>query len=230
MPSRSSSRFATIAAGLLLAVVLLAFLTQMLPRLERQAARSAGTPVPFGTRAAADIELRPGAQVCQPNVAIDPAAATATIAVRPRGSAPTPALELTLSGASYRERARVAGGSTTAAVLAVPIDAPRQALIGTACVRNAGSRPVVLSGSGDPRVLTRLRASVDGTKMAAAFILTFEEDGSGSALGQLPELIDRAATLSAVGPWLYWLLLVLIVLGVPLAVAGALLLALRTGR
>ncbi len=225
---RDPQRRALVAAGVLLAVVALAFLTQMLPRIERQQAASAGTPVPFGSRAQADLVLAAGATACEPRIAIDDDAATATIATRPSSGRATAPLELTLSGSGYRASATVPGGTTDAAARTVPIDPPPHALIGTACLRNVGTRPVVVSGSGDPRVLTRTRASVDGTERAAAFILTFQEQGRRGVLASVPDLIDRAATFSAVGPWLYWLLLPLLVLGVPLAVAGALLVALRS--
>jgi len=227
MPS-SPHRRALLSAALLLAVVALAFLTQMLPRLDRHEATSAGTPVPFGTRAQADIALAPGSEACEPHITIDAAAGTATIATRPPGRRPTPQLLLTLSGPGYRERVRLAGGATVAQQVSARIASPARSLVGTACVRNMGAVPVIVSGSGDPRVLTRTRATLDGRQQAAAFILTFQESASHGVLADLPDMIDRAATFSAAGPWLFWLLLPLLVLGVPLAVAVALLLALRS--
>ncbi|MGN6187701.1 MAG: hypothetical protein ACTHOE_02280 [Conexibacter sp.] len=220
------TRRAWIAAALLLAVALVALGTQALPRALRANVPTSGTPVPFGSDVAATIPLGPSAQACEPRIALDPSGARATIAAHPTGAHGGPPLRLTLSGAGYRAQATIPGGYRQDA-LTVAVTPPPRALIGSACVRNVGRRPVSLLASGSPRVLTRTRASVDGREHAAAFMLTFSERGVRTPLARTGDLIGRAATFSAVGPWLYWLLLPLLLLGVPLAVAAALLLALR---
>jgi len=219
-------RLPALATGLALAVVALAFVTEMLPGLLRQTPASAGTPVPFGTPAPADLTLHPRSEACQQGIAIDPSVATATVAARPTAGSALPPLLLTLSGTRYRAQTLIASQPGSARIT-VPISPPAHAVIGKVCVRDAGTRQVVLSGTGDPRVLTRTRATVNGREVAGAFILTFAERRPRSAIAALPDLIERAATFSAAGPWLYWLLLPLVVLGVPLLVAGALLLSLR---
>lgn len=105
--------------------------------------------------------------------------------------------------------------------------APTASSVGELCVENAGPGGVELIGSADPRALTRVRATLDGTPLPQAFTLRLLDDRRRSALARIPDLVDRMAALSPLGPWAFWALIPLIALGVPLLVAAALALALR---
>ena len=90
------------------------------------------------------------------------------------------------------------------------------------CVRNAGSRRVALYGGPDEDGVGTAYAA--GRRLGADLRMSFRRSEPRSALALLPDVIDRAAVFRprAVGAWTFWVLLVLVVAGLPLALGTAL--------
>jgi hypothetical protein len=217
-----------IVTALFVLVLLLGAVTQFLPRLTQRGDVVSSTPVRADLAAVHPIALAPGARACLDQVTLDAAAriAQVTIASTVGGNDGT-RLALETSGVGTRATATVVVPPGMAGPLEIPFTPPAHGAIGTLCVRNVGHHRVALAGTGDPRALTRSTIVVDGQRQGEAFSLTLREAGDRSLLDRVSQLVDRTAALSAVGPWLLWLLIPLLLLGVPAAVLVALRIALR---
>jgi hypothetical protein len=228
MAERLDRHRVAIATVAFLAVLLLGAVTQFLPRLTRQAEVVSNTPVRADLASVQPIVLNPGARACIGDVTFDPTVRTAQLAFAPSavGSAPT-RLTLEASGPGYRATGTTVVARGQGGRLDIPFSPPRRGMVGTLCVHNSGRRTTALAGTADPRALTRSTMLVDGVRQGRAFSVTLLEAGGRSLLGRTAQLVDRTAALSAVGPWLVWMLIPLLLLGVPAAVVLALGLALR---
>lgn len=98
------------------------------------------------------------------------------------------------------------------------------------CVTNAGARRTALYGSGDAAARTST-ATLDGKPAGADIDLVFRTRPR-STLALVPQMLQRMALFRGgwVGPWLYWLLLAAVLLGVPALLARALAGALAEDR
>jgi len=91
------------------------------------------------------------------------------------------------------------------------------------CLRNLGREPLTLYGGGVGAA--RSEASTSGGKpLDADLSLAFERGSSKSMLSDLPATFERATAFHAgwIGAWTYWVLLVLLIAGVPALLAYAL--------
>ncbi|MCW2951653.1 MAG: hypothetical protein JWQ48_823 [Conexibacter sp.] len=93
------------------------------------------------------------------------------------------------------------------------------------CFRNAGTRRVALYGG--PDVAARMSTAVlagKPTSPASDLDLAFRVAHPRSTLALLPDMLQRAALFRGgwIGPWLYWLLLVVVLLAVPALIVRAL--------
>lgn len=228
MADRFDRYRAAIVTALFLAVLLIGGLTQFLPRLTQAGEVVSNTPVRSDFASVQPIVLTPGARACIDEVTFDPAvrAAQLTFAPSPSGSAPTQ-LTLEASAPGYRTSATTKIVRGQGGRLDIPFAPPRRGAIGMLCVRNSGRRSTALAGTADPRALTRSTIVVDGERTGRAFSVTLHEAGGRSLLSRTSQLVERTAALSAVGPWMLWLLLPLLLLGAPAGVLLALRLALR---
>jgi hypothetical protein len=91
------------------------------------------------------------------------------------------------------------------------------------CARNAGSGRALLYGNSAIAALPS-QAVKDGDTLPTDLTVVLLRDGSGSMLSQLPDVFDRASVFRPgwVGPWVFWLLTPLVLIGVPLLLARAL--------
>jgi hypothetical protein len=228
MRERWDAHHTAIVTALFVLVLLLGAVTQFLPRLTQRGDVVSSTPVRSDLASLHPIALAPRARVCLDQVTLDAAAriAQVTIASTVGGNDGT-RLELETAGAGTRATATAAVAPGMAGPLEIPFTPPPHGAIGTLCVRNVGHHRVALAGTGDPRALTRSTIVVDGQRQGEAFSLTLREAGDRSLLDRVSQLVDRTTALSAVGSWLLWLLIPLLVLGVPAAVVAALRIALR---
>ena len=218
---------AAVCAG---AIAVGAVVTLMPPLLHDGTAISS-TPI-RSDRVAHDVTLARGERACLDQVALDRDSAVARLLVR-RVPQAGGALRLEVAAPGYRASGRVAVPPQLATAdgshLDVPLSPPPpRSTVRTLCVQSVGAARLTLVGTDQARALTRSRASLDGTPLPQAFSLTLVQAQRRSALARTPELIDRAAALSPFGPWLFWVLLPLLLLGVPLLVVAALYLALRS--
>lgn len=212
------------------AVIALVAALKLIPTLLRDTTPTSGTPVRRELIADAALGVRPAQRLCLDDVAFETDGSLALLYLR---SVETPGAELrtTAIAPGYRAagQVRLAPRSQREGGLevTVPLTPPARATAGRFCVENRGPGAFELIGSADPRALTRTRASLDGRPLQAAFSLRLLDAHRRSLLARSPQLADRAAALSAFGPWLYWVLVPLLALGLPLLVGAALWLSLR---
>ncbi|HEV7772187.1 MAG TPA: hypothetical protein VGO48_02725 [Conexibacter sp.] len=228
MRERFDHHRTALVTAVFVVVLLLGAATQFLPRLTQRGDVVSSTPVRADLASVQPIVLAPGARACLEQVTLDAAAriAQVTIASTAGGNAGT-RLALETSGAGDRATATAIVAPGQAGPLDIPFTPPPHGAIGTVCVRNTGAHRVALAGTADPRALTRSTIVIDGARQGQAFSLTLREAGDRSLLNRVSQLVDRTAALSAVGPWLLWLLIPLLLLGVPAGVVAALRIALR---
>lgn len=220
MASRAERRLPLLAVAVAVAVLALGAVRGMSWLTERPATISS-TPVRVDESAPVTVHLPPGRKACLWPVTLD---RTSQVAQLRFAQPPPPAatVQLGAQGPSYATRAVA---SARGGELDVPLGAPRRALVGRVCV--SADRPIDLLGTGDPRARTRTTMTVDGQPSAQAFSLTFTEAARRTRLARVSQLVDRAAALSPLGPWAFWLALALVLLAVPALVLAALVLALR---
>jgi hypothetical protein len=97
------------------------------------------------------------------------------------------------------------------------------------CIVNHGARRVALFGG--PELAARTSSAYAGRRRLPTDIaLVFERADGRSALALIPTEFERAALWHPgwAGEWLFWVLLFAVIAGVPLALAAALVRALRT--
>jgi hypothetical protein len=201
----------------------------LVPALLRDGAATSSTPVRRDP-VAHDVVLAPGQRVCVAAVPFDRDSAVARLWTR-RVAGPGSTLRIVAAAPGHRATALVAlaaqraPGSGTA--VDVPLTPAPRPLLGTLCVTNDGGGAVALVGTDHPRATVRSSASLDGAPIAQAPSLTLLQARERSVLARTSELIDRAAALSPFGPWLFWTLIPLLLLGLPALVVTALVRATR---
>ena len=209
-------RRAATALGLVL--LLAAAAVWGLPYLTRDRDYFATTPQPDPLFTVATIPLRPGQRACMDRAVVDRYSERAHLQVGTyRG--PAQPLELSLNGAGYHAAARVPATYADSRPFAVTVRPPAAPVEVTICLRNAGARRIALYAS-DDRTNSRSEVRVDGRKVAPDFDIYFTERRPVSILQRLPVGLQRASAFRffGVSPVTLWPLLILFVLGVPLAV------------
>jgi hypothetical protein len=209
-------RRAALAFGLVL--LLAAAAVWGLPYLARDREYYATTPQPDPLFTVATIPLRPGQRACMDRAVVDQYSEQARLLV---GTYRRPAepLELSLDGSGYRAAARVPATYTDSRPFHVAVRPPAHPVEVTICIRNAGARRVALYASND-RTKSRSQVRVDGRTVAPDFDIVFTERRPVSILDRLPVGLERASAFRffGVSPATLWPLLILFVVGVPLAV------------
>ena len=213
-------------AGLCIVVIVLGA-AAMLPRLLREYPATSSTPVRRDA-VTLPLELAPRQPVCLDGVTLDTDSEIAQLTLLHVGATGA-RMRVTATAPSYRSEgsAVLAPLQAGANPIDVPLTPPRTATIGRICAVTSGPARVRLAGTADPRALTRTQVTYGGAPLRQAPALTLTEARARSPLARVGQLVDRAAALSPAGPWLFWTLLPLLVLGLPVLVITALLLALR---
>jgi hypothetical protein len=209
-------RRAALALGLVL--LLVAAAVWGLPYLTRGRDYFATTPQPDPLFSVATIVLRPGQRACMDEAVLDRYSEQAHLEV---GTYYRPAqpLALSLSGAGYHAAYRVPPTYADSRPFAVPVRPPAGPLAVTICLRNAGTRRIALYASND-RTMSRSQVRVDGRKVGANFDIFFTERRPVSIADRLSVSFHRASAFRffGVSPVTLWPLLIVFVIGVPLAV------------
>jgi hypothetical protein len=188
------------------------------PYLTRERDYFATTPQPFPLFAVATIPLRPGQQACMDSAVIDQYSQHAQLQV---GTYYRPAqpLELSLRGSGYHVAYAVPATYTDSRPFEVAVRPPAGPLEVTICLRNAGERRIALYASHD-RTQSRSVVRVDGRKVLPNFDIFFTERRPVSIADRASVSLQRLSAFRffGVSPVTLWPLLVLFVVGVPLAV------------
>ena len=196
----------------------------LLPALLNDGTATSSTPV-RRDQVVRTVALAPDARVCVADVPLDRDSAIARLWTQ-RVAGPGSTLRVVAAAPGHRASAlvvlaaqRTAGSGTAVDVPLAP--APRS-LLGTLCVTNVGAGAVALVGTDQARATVRSSASLDGAPLPQAPSLTLLQARERSPLARTSELVDRTAALSALGPWLFWALIPLLLLGLPALVVTAL--------
>ena len=210
--------FVALGVGLGLLIACLAWFVPYLTR-EREAVSGVPVPPPFFVQE--QVNLEPRSEACLSEVAVDTDAEFAEGA----------RLAVAFEGQGYRETATVPAGYRPPTVVLAPLDPPDRSVIGTLCIRNTGERRVALLGTSDARtVVARPTTQVDGEEVVPDVSVRFLSADSGSVLERLGEMMTRLASFNPGlfgAPALLWLLLVLVVVGIPTAAIYAVLSSFR---
>jgi hypothetical protein len=226
-------RLPATAAALMALLILGGALIWFRPFLERQTQPVAGVPAPAGLSVASGFALPSHGKACMTSVALEPNGKLAAFGLRPasasRGGGPP--VDLLLSGAGYRAVLHVPGGYPGGSVLLPIAPAPRSE-IGQACFVNRGHSTVLLTGTSEPRSVSRSPMTIDGRSVAGDVALAFYDDRPRSLLSRVGDLFAHASTLTdrLVPVWLVWAIAIVVAFGVPIAAISALFLALREDK
>jgi hypothetical protein len=212
---RSTPTAGTVAVA---AVLLFGAAVWLVPWATRPRDMPASVPSPRALDAIGYVTVAPGSEACGGAVAMEQHSEVALITVYTRRRLGPP-LELSVTGAGYRETARLAGGYADGLEHGLVLRPPSDDVLVRACVRNRGRAPALLAASPD-RARSRSLAVVDGRRTDRSFWLAFYERDHPSVLDRVPATLERMSTFrpAVVGPWLLWPLLLLVVFGIP---AGA---------
>jgi hypothetical protein len=212
------------------AVIALAATAKLIPKLLHDTTPTSATPVRRELAGDTPIKLVTGGRACLGDVSIDRDSTLAQLYVG-HVEAPGATLRLTVASASHRAAGTVRLAPRAAVAyrheVRVSLAAPPHSTVVTVCVENRGPAVVELLGNANPRALTRVRPTLDGVPQPTAFALRLLDAKRRSLLARAPQLADRAAALSPFGAWLFWVLVPLLAVGLPLLVGAALALALR---
>lgn len=168
------------------------------------------------------VHMKPGQKACLHDAVMDTHSERALFQIETFGK-PTVPLRFTLDGDAYRAAVPVPASSyKDEAIINLPVPAPRRDVFVRACLENRGKRLVALfaTTSAEPGPVS---ATLDGKPLPTNPWLAFYEAKQTSIAKRLPTILDRMAIFRPpfIGGWLLWPLMVLFVVGVPLALLVA---------
>ena len=187
------------------------------PFVMREHEAISATPTPIALYEPVPIPLRPGATACVHGVIFE--RDSEVVGLTARGPGP---LIVTAIAPGYHALA-----VARPPLVRARVTPPRASVTGRLCLRNAGARTVVLPGTTDAGSAAPPTTTIDGRPFAPDVTVTLYRRTPSSHLARAGEIIDHAAAF-AWSPALLWLLGVLVVLGVPAAIAYGLALSLRS--
>ncbi len=214
-----------VLGGLALLLVWLAvFGTRLLAR---------GHPAIWATptsEAAKPADLRPitipaGGRACADHIPFGPEARYVSFRVLPAaGAAAGPLTVEATDGGAYRAQGRVPAGLARGARAIARIPAAEHEAYGTLCLRNDGPRPLDVAGV--PRngsYASASRLDVGGTRVTDRELsLTLLSATHRSMAARLGSILSHVAAFRPVGAWFVWIVLALLLAGVPVAALRAL--------
>ena len=218
------------AVALMALLVLGGALHWFRPFLEQERQPVAGVPAPPGLFTANGFAVPSHGRACMTSVTLEPDGRLAAFWLRPATASRTggPPVDLVLNAPGYRAVLHVPGGYPGGSV-ELPIAPPSHPEIGQACFVNRGQSTVLLTGTNEPRSVSRSPTTIDRRSVVGDVALTFYDNRPRSLLSRLGDLFAHASALTdrLVPVWLIWILAIAVAFGVPGAAIGALLLALR---
>ena len=166
------------------------------------------------------VELKPGARVCMAPMTLT--SRTDRVRFGILDDAPA-AITVTARGGGYTS-------STTVRAVGLAFDAavkrPARDLDGEVCFANPDRRRAVqLLGTRDARILGRADPTLDGQRLTTTEVaVTLLRSERASIASRTSEMIRHAVVVGpgVLAPWILWLLLPLVAVGVPLGALAAL--------
>ncbi len=168
--------------------------------------------------------VEPGKRACQRPVDVSAAARSVSFKVGTFG-VPGPQLDVdVVTGAERRAAGVVPAGYGDVTWQRARLDRElREGERVAVCISNRGRRRVALYGG--PAQAARTSSAYLGARMLPADLaLVFERDDGEAAIGLVPAAFERAALWHPgwTGPWVFWVLLGGLVVGVPVLLGAAL--------
>lgn len=215
------------AAALLITVAVLAA-WKLVPFMAATAPAVEATPVPPPIAAGKTLALRPGSEACVNRVVFSENARYVQMASVDREGRERPELVVTAEAPGYSSGSTVPAGPPgrfTARLTPPAGERPD----GRVCVRNTGRTttrlealpPAAYTAEGKPFYLIRSRTTLNGKPSDYSISVTLLRSTDASRLSNLPYAVANSARLPPVVPAFVWLLIALLVVGAPLALAAA---------
>ena len=211
------------AIGVMVVVLALFAAGKVRPWLTAARDFPSSVPSPAAVTSASVVRVAPGKVICASSLAVESHSEQLRFKLD-TGGRPGPALHVSLNGdRGYHARATVAAGYPDATLAQVPIPAPGPgSQLVQACIRNEGRRSVGLFASAD-RTQSRSVTTVDGAVKVGSVWMAFYERSPRSIASRASVIVHRMSVFRPgfVGPWLWWPLLALLVLGGPALLLAA---------
>ena len=217
-------------AGLLL--TLAAALAILVPAASTERVVFSSTPNPPPLFDLTPLELGPGRTACTRGIVLGTDAERLRMTVAARGGPDAVPLTLRLTGPRYGTTSTVRSYPPAGGLVEIEIPPAPRTLPATLCVTNGGMRPLTLNATTESRTASRTTTTLDGEPTPADPTIQLMRREPRSFASMLPTLFERAATFKPgfAGPWLFWTLAALLLLGLPLGVAVALAVEPRQGH
>src|SRR4051794_14623898 len=185
------------------------------------------TPVPPPLFGITPAPVKAGGTACLTNVTFTPETEIGEIGLTTNG--PGPPLDITASAKGYRAGTKIAGGYRSDPAARFTIAAPPGPVIGKLCIHNAGRSGVSLNGTNESRTMGRPTLVVDGVAQPLDAKLVFYDRVRSSYVSRLGTIFTHAAVFTPAffSKAVLMLLALLALVGIPLAIAAALAIALR---
>jgi hypothetical protein len=212
-------RTALLAVVAGVAVIVVAAIAWWKPFMTTARGYPASIPQPSPLYTIPFVDLKAGNQVCFDPAVIDTHSEVAVFRVNTFKRAGGP-IALTIDGPGYHFAARAPGGYPDNEILHMPVQPPPHDLAVRICLKNEGTRKIALFGDND-QTRAPFKVTVDGEDSGTAVQFAFYERKPVSILDRLPTSFSRMQVFRPgfLGPWLFWPLAIICLLGLP---AGAL--------
>ena len=201
-------------AGAVLVTVLLA-----LPFGTKDRVLPAAIPQPTPLFSTPVVSVPGGKAACMRPATVDEHSEVANIKVGTRRRPAVP-IRFTIRGDGYRATAGVPATYADNDTVPIPVEPPAEPERVRICVANEGERVIDLYAA-DDRTRTRAETFVGGRRVAPNFDLWFTEREPASFADRAGTIAERIATFRPGGPWLPWLIGILVLAAVPLALVVA---------
>ena len=211
----------SLAVGSLIATILILGIWKVIPYLRQPGPATDSTPTFQPLSDYKVISLAKGQPLCIDQVTFTPNSRYAqfTLAGAP---ADAPNANVVASASGYSSAGSVPE-EPGAQLLTVPIRPPARELTdGKVCITNLDPSSIDLIGVPPSRSTTESTTTINGKALSTDVSLTLLNKPGISRVRNLPETLTHAAALSPLAPWMIWVLMVVLLAGVPLALIGAL--------
>ena len=210
-------RWAAFAAAGIGAVLVTVLLTVPFGTKERLLPAAIPQPTPlFSTPV---VSVPGGKAACLRPAVVDEHSEVANIKVGTRRRRAVP-IRFTIAAKGHRVVARVPPRYADNDTLPIPVDPPDAPVRAEVCVGNEGDHVIDLYAA-DDRTRTRADTFVGGKRVGPNYDLWFTERRPASFFDRASTMTERIATYRPGAAWLPWLVGILVLVGVPIAVAVA---------
>ena len=201
-------------------VVLVGALLFMRPYVTHKREAVTSTPVAPALYTSGLQKLPPKHEACNTGVTFETATRYARFPVQTY-NLPGPLLRIRTAAPGYRYATQVKPGYRDGSV-DIALQAPKHETKGLFCIRNDGTHAVALSTTGVGWTIARSTTLLDGVQQTQYVPLTLHEASPHTPVNRLPKTLQHAATLWSLPLGLFWALVVLALVLVPLGTLWAL--------